>query len=221
MTRKHWRKHLKNNLLPPKYQLVSTFSPLIDKLVDIVWGSPEPRDLHRRLHSAVRRHKLSVVTFQQMRDIFSRDDVRQQCYLFLLEIWEWCVARWKPNRRSNVVFYDFVRALLPRYLGAWMANQIKSYSAGLVPGNPSDYILEVEVAPQINLGWVMIKQVDGPLSTLSVKQKYLLYLRYSKQMTILEIAGLIDQHRAKIEQEFSVINKLIEGVNDAPTRNYT
>lgn len=218
MSRKHWRKHLKNNLLPPKYQLVD-YSPLIDKLVSVALGETfEPRDLHKRFHSAVRRQKLSMIAFQA--HSFERDDLHQQCFLFLLEIWEWCTVRWKSNRRSNVVFYDFVRALLPRYLGTWMALQIKSYSAGLIPGSLSDISVEVEQVPEINLGWVMIKQTTGPLSELNVKQKYLLYLRYSKKLTIVQIAGLVDQHRAKIEAEFSAINKLI-GVKDAVTRNYT
>ena len=224
--KKHWRKYLKNNLLPPKFILIETFAPLVDKLVSVIVGEQhEPRDLYRRFHRAFNTElygtgnsSLSSLVLKTL--LSDRQDIQQQCFLYLIEIWDWCTRRWKSNRKSGVVFYDYVRALLPRYIGTWLAIQIREYSVGLHPPTLSPCNTETGPGPEVTLGWVMLS-APGPLSFLTVKQKYLLYLRYSKKLTIIQIADLIQQHRARVEKDFSVINKLIEGEQNAVTRNCT
>jgi len=226
MRKKHWRAYTSNDL-PPKSKLVELFTPLINSLVSLVLEEQVgPLDMKRRFYGAFTQafygrsdSSLSSSLLQYLCE-YSRDDLTQQCYLFLIEIWDWYSSRWRQYKSQSMVFYDYVRTLLPKYLGRYLANEIRTYTAGLVPLPLSDISMEVESLPPFKLGWVILKHSSGPLAQMTVKQKYLLYLRYSKKLTIKQISSLVRQHRAKIEQEFSVINKLI-GVSNATSRNHT
>lgn len=228
---KHWRKFIVNNLLPPKFELIEKFTPLVDKIVLIAIGQNKgPVDIYKRFQSAFREKvnigSLDVSTYvSAYRDTFGGiDDIKQQCYLYLVEIWSWCRKHWRRYQTRGTVFYDYVRSNLPRYMAIHLAHQINSYNAEM---SGQSYLLqeptyepEDPIVFHLNLSWVVIKSKDGVFSNLTTKQKYLLYLRYNRGYTIEKIALLIQQHRAKVEQEFSKLNKIL-GEYYVTTRNNT
>lgn len=223
--RKHWRAYIVNNQLPPKFELADKYKPLIEKLVLIATGqSIGPGDMYKRFKMAFgRTGDLSLQDYlSAYRDVVcDQEDLVQQCYMYLMEIWEWARTRWGRSDRS-IVFYDYVRFNLPKYLGTHLVHLINSYNAELAGQaylleEPS-YELEDPPIFHLNLSWVVLRSKDGIFSNLTTKQKYLLYLRYNRGYTIDKISSLIQQHRARVEQEFSSLNKIIGDYYHATTR---
>jgi hypothetical protein len=230
--KKHWRDHLVNNLLPARFQLVQ-YRPLIQKIVQIVAGEEiRPLDIYQRFYRSLNTKlygsgepktntPLLLKSYSTRLVSLQKEDIEQQCWLFLLELWDFYTYSWsKQGAASSTVFYDFARAQLARWVGSYVGNQIKMANAETVEQIPLLDWYEME-DPQIfkmDLGWVALKSKDGMFGHLTIKQKYLLYLRYSKELTIEEISVLVRQHRAKIEQEFSHINTILHGGQNAATR---
>lgn len=231
--KKHWRKYLANNLLPAKFQLVE-YKPLIEKIVQIARGEETyPRDIYSRFFRAL-NHKLygsgelKTATPLLLKNYSTRlialqqEDLQQQCWLFLLELWDFFTFTWSQKGSSkSTVFYDYARAQLTRWIGSYVGNQILLAEAERTGGHTpllESYEMEDPQIFKLDLGWVALKSKDGVFSKLTVKQKYLLYLRYSKELTIDEISSLVKQHRAKIEEEFSIIKRVFHGGASVATR---
>jgi hypothetical protein len=223
--KKHWRKYLVNNLLPAQFQLIQ-YKPLINTLVGIAQGELiQPKDIYSRFYRALNTKlfgsgkprvntPLLLKSYSTRLVSLQREDLEQQCWTFLLELWDFFTFTWsKQSAASTTVFYDYARAQLARWLGSYIGNQIKNSNAETIEFSPEKEYYEME-DPQIfkiDLGWVVFKHKHGLFGQLTIKQKYLLFLRYNKELTIEEIASLINQHRVKIEQEFSIINTVLHG----------
>lgn len=230
--RKHWRSYLVNNLLPARFQLVE-YKSLIDTIVNMARGNAtRPLDIYRRFYKSLTYQltgssKASVNASLILKNYSTRllslqkEDLEQQCFLYLMELWDFFTFTWnKHGAASTTVFYDFARTNLSRWMAIYVANEIKNNSVegSWAPLSLESYEMEDPQIFKLDLGWVILKTQDGRFSQLTTKQKYLLYLRWSKELTIDEISVLIKQHRAKIEQDFSLINKLLYGGQRAVTR---
>jgi hypothetical protein len=224
--KKHWREFISNNLLPAKYQLVQ-YEPLIKKITLVARGETQtPKDIYKRFIQSFRaKHKTNtpVILLKSSSKVIpslSQEDLEQQCWLYLIELWDFYTYKWnKAGAATNRVFYDFIRINLSRWLGIYVATEINKHHSEQI-GMPitESYEMELPETFKMDLGWVLLKTTDGIFSRLTTKQKYLLFLRYSKDLTIKEISSLVQQHRAKIEVEFSIINSIIFGEKNDPSR---
>lgn len=220
---KHWRQNLKQKEVPPKEELLSRFDNLIESIVDVVInGGQESSSLHFWFHKKVGGRifgftgactPLSIYMVRERIDSaanLSEEDVRQQLIVNLLEIWSFYKDKIKPGKKTRFVFYDHVRFNLIKHISTWISHQILTNTGDVLAPKFSEttYIDEPSIL-KVNLGWVLLKSNQGPLSNLTTKQKYLLYLRYSKNLTIKEISVLTKRHRASIEKDFSTINSLL------------
>jgi hypothetical protein len=223
--KKHWRDHLVNNLLPARFQLVQ-FKPLIQKIVKIISGEEiYPLDIYQRFYRSLNTKlygsgayktntPLLLKSYITRLSVLEKEEIEQQCWLFLMELWDFHTYSWsKKGAASSSVFYDLARAQLARWMGSYIGNQIKMINTETIEQIPLIDWYEMD-DPQIfklDLGWVMLKGQNNIFSCLTIKQRYLLYLRYSKELTIEEISILVQQHRARIEEEFTNINKILHG----------
>lgn len=232
---KHWR-HKLSEKVPEKDQLVPNFSRIVDSIVDIVYGrvsSSTSRYLQfwflknvSRTLLDTRSSTISTDTLLVVRELIERcahlseEDVRQQALLIVVEMWSFYREKVKPGRRTKFVFYDYVRFNLVKHIGTFVGNQLLLQMGDMeVPRFSEEAWMEDPELIDFSLGWILLKSNVGPLADMTIREKYLLYLRYGRNMTIKEIAALTKRHRASIENDFSRINKLFElGGIDVSTR---
>jgi hypothetical protein len=208
---------------PPKYELVDRYSSLVTTITDIITGEDEgPRSLSHWFYKSLswklfgQTKVCTPHTYLLIRTLidnlshFSREDIEQQAWLYLMEMWDFYVDTYKHNKVARFVFYDYVRFNLIKYMTNWVANQVHlnmaDFKAPVVSGvayvdDPQDL--------NIDLGWVILKSETGFLASLSTRQKYLIFLRYVKQMSILEISKLTQRNHKSIEKDFTAIHKVI------------
>lgn len=224
--KKHWRKYLSNNLLPARFQLLK-YKPLIEKIVSIARGEiSNPKDIYQRFNSSLSTkidlYKLgySIKEFNHLSSL-QEDDLQQQAFLYLMELWDFYTFTWrKQGSGKSRVFYDFARVNLSRWMGLYVGNEIRNkLSEDKIIITEESYELEDPSILKLDLGWVILKNKEGIFGNLTIKQKYLLFLRYTKDMSILSIAELIQQHRATVEKEFSIINTILEGDPNGNSRS--
>ena len=140
----------------------------------------------------------------------SREDIEQQAWLYLIQMWDFYADHYRHNRVARFVFYDYVRFNLIKYMATWIAHQIHlSVADTLIDNTPGITYIEDPETLDLSLGWVILKSEQGALSSLSTRQRYLIYLRYFKQLSILEIAELAQRNHKSIEKDFTAINKII------------
>lgn len=214
--KRHWRSGLKESSLPLRVELVN-YCSLIDKIVSVAVGEEvAPRDILLRFRQGFNQRSNAEMKTQDLRlliDVYrniipslDREDLAQQCYIYLLELWDFFKIKWKRNK--NKVFYDYARSYLSRWMGNYIAMEIRKYtSEDLREQEELSYEMDVEEKINLDLGWVFLYTKNGKIGKLSVKQKYLLYLRFNKDMSIVEIADLIGQHNKEVEKEFSAIKQ--------------
>lgn len=232
--RRRWRHALLTRTYPDINELPVVYKNLIGTVTDIITGKrSDPVTLHFNFYKT-----LSYKVFKQTKTWtphtllllrvlidrlphLSREDIEQQAWLYLLEMWKFYSNRRGFIRSGASLFYDYVRVNLVRYMSAWMANQILMASGDhLGPVFSEETYLDEPEEFKLSLNWVILKKDTGRLCFLSTRQKYLVFLRYAKQMTTVQIAELTHQHRATVEQDFSIIKQLI-GDHDDTTRNYS
>jgi DNA-directed RNA polymerase specialized sigma24 family protein len=143
--------------------------------------------------------------------MLSKEDIEQQAWLYLTEMWEHYVDTYKHNQVARFVFYDYVRFNLIKYMTSWVANQIHINVADYKAPN-ADGVIHMEETDELHmdLGWVILKSDSSFLSDLTVRQKYLIFLRYVKQMSILEISKLTQRNHKSIEKDFTLITRTIK-----------
>jgi hypothetical protein len=216
-----WRRNLTVRELPDSITALEQFSGLISSLLDIITGkSYVPSSLHHWFYKDLafkvfKQTKYpSVYTMLLLREridsVLDVADIKQQSKLFLLEIIEFFRAKIRPGKPTKYTLYDYVRFNLVRYLAKWIAHQILSKTMDYDFDHRVD-IVEPEDPSlfELGLGWVTLKSNQGMFGLFSTRQKYLLYLRYSKGFTIKEIASLTGRHRSLIEKDFSLVNKIL------------
>lgn len=232
---KHWRHNLKQKV-PEADQLIPKYTKLVDSIVDVVFGrvsSSTSKYLQfwflkhaTRSFLQTRESTISTNNLLVIRELIngsaylSEEDVRQQAFLILFEMWCFYRDKVKPGRQTKFVFYDYVRFNLVKHIGTFVGNQLLLQLGDMeVPQYSEEEWMDDPELIDFSLGWILLKSNVGPLAEMTVREKYLLYLRYGRNMTIKEIAALTKRHRASIENDFSRINKLFElGGIDVPTR---
>ncbi len=213
-----------NNLLPPKFYLLE-YQSLINKMIDIaLLKTQKPLDIFKLVvsgfHSKIKNSSYTDIVYQYL-EKFSVEDLQQQGFLFLLELWNHHQksSRW-TTRQEGISFYDFIRKLVPVWIGRYIANQILIWKGDKLI-DTSIQTVEL-VLPEIfkpELSWVVFKNTDKVFGRLSVKQKYYLYLKYGKDYSVEEISKLLNQHPVRISREFSIIEEIIqEGLNSGNSR---
>lgn len=218
----HWRKRQNHNQLPAKFQLVD-YSPLIDKILAVSRGDLSgPKDITTRFRQAfctkafgrkstnidltLVLHKFSTVA-PDLRE----EDLRQQCYLFLVELWTFYERRWKKHgsSRSNT-FYDYARTNLSRWMGIFVANVlIRMLSEKQIE---REQFCEQVIADSltVDLGWVFQESPEEMFRNISIQDKYLIYLRYSKSYSDQEIGLLVGSGKKQVKQQLDRICKRIQ-----------
>lgn len=219
----YWRRHLVTKELPSRDELLPQFTKLINTITDVITGrSSTPLSLHywffkrvgsRVLGSSPVSFPYTVTLCRERIDSIpnlSEDDIRQQAILYLFEMWNFYKDKIKPGKKTKFVFYDYVRFNLIKYMAVWVSHQILQNTGDALAPRFSD-ITYMDEPDDLDFGlsWVMLKSNHGILAELSTRQKYLIYLRYTKGMTIKEIAALTQRHRALIEKDFSEINTVL------------
>ena len=220
---KGWRKKLLTQELPSQEELLPKFSNLIDQIVDIVVGrSSRSTFLHFWFYKTVSYKVLGKTkgwtpqTYMIIRERIgsisniSEEDIRQQVTLYLFEMWEFYRNKIKPGKKTRFVFYDYVRFNLIKHTASWISTQILTSTGDILAPVFSDVMyMEEPDDLDFSLSWVMLKSNQGVLSELTIRQKYLVFLRYIKSMKITEIANLTGRHRSLIEKDFSQINQIL------------
>lgn len=222
--RKHWRKKIEKNLLPARADLLQ-YSSLLDKITQVAIGNTvDPLDITRRFYRAANTKTkcLSIeVTPSVVRELtLEEEEIKQQCWLYLVELWDFWSYTWKKTgKKATTIFYDYVRANLSRWIGSYVGLEIaRKAGESMTDTEIQEYEMEDPRIFNLDLGWVMLQSKDGIFSNLTIKQKYLLYLRYNKEMKNSLIVGLLNSNLSKVEQEFSTINKVLNGERNATTR---
>lgn len=218
--KKHWRQYISNNLLPARYQLID-LKPLVTKIASVASGKARnPKDIYLRFTRAVGPYmpnNLSQTVKEEL--LLTQEDIEQQCFLYLMELWDFFTFTWsKRGRKGTTVFYDFARANLSRWIGVYIKNLIVNKNAENITSElylPDIYEMEDPEIFKLDLNWVTIGSTQGVFANLTVKQKYLLFLRYTEKLSIMEISELIQQHHVLVEREFSKINTTLHGVYNA------
>jgi hypothetical protein len=216
--KKHWRSKLQAASFPADIK-ATQFKTLIESIVQVARGNTiTPRDILLRFNQGFKK-KINLLYKQEEiglliqvhRDsicTISEEDLSQQCYLYLIELWEFYKIKWK--KRTNKIFYDYARSYLSRWMGYYVGQEIEKYlSQGYIEKLESVYSIEEREITNLSLGWVFLKTNEGKFKDLNIKQKYLLYLRFNKDLSIKEISGLINQHNKDVEKELSVIKKIL------------
>lgn len=215
--RRHWRKKLNEPSFPAKIKS-SEFEALINKIVDVARReSLEPKDILFRFNQGFRKkagasfrtEEIGIIINIYKDNICSldREDLIQQCYLYLIELWDFYKIKWR--NKTKKVFYDFARTFLSRWVGYYVGSEISKH---LAQGNiEKSEVIDFEEKEEINLnlGWVFLRSKEGKLKELNIKQKYLLYLRFNKELTNKAISELIGQHIKDVEKEFSNIKTIL------------
>lgn len=232
--KKNWRRYIVNGMPPARYELPDRYENLLTTITNIILGKTnKPKTLHfvfyKTLSYKVFRQTKAWTphTYLLLRTLIdklphiSRDDIYQQAWLYLMEMWDFYASRYNHNKKTCFVFYDYVRFNLIRYMSSWMANQILM---GVADNTGPVFLEETWMDDpeeiHLDLNWVIVQSSNGKLGLLSTRQKYLVFLRYVKQMTILDISGLTRRHRSAIEEDFSIINHLLGiGGNHANSRH--
>jgi hypothetical protein len=222
---RHWRESKSN--LPDQTALVD-YIPLIRKIVSVARGEARrPRDIYSRFKGSFSikyfgpNSNSRVNPFEIIREYrdsiqsLSREDLEQECFYFLLELYDFYKLRWKTT--NNRAFYDYARIYLTQWLAKYIALEIKKY---LAEEQETQYISEESYSAEeteilkLDINWVFLKLKDGIFSRLSVKQKYMLYLRYTKELQNEDISKLMSWNKAKLEQEFANIKHILRGSYD-------
>lgn len=231
--KKYWRDYVVNGMPPPMYELRERYSSLISKLVDIITGeSLSPSSLHfwfyKRLSYQLFGQTVSWTphTLTLSRELINntpsldKEEIEQQCWLFLIEIWAFYVDTYRHDKEHKFVFYDYARFHLVRYISDWVSKQIL-LSVGDVnsPVFSDEYWIEDPDLFKVNLGWIVLRSQDSRIKSLSVSQKYLLYLKHGKQLSVDEICSLTKRNKSAINEDLAHINKTIKGAMNEPSRN--
>lgn len=211
---KSWRKYLRNNLLPPRFALVDNYSDLINNICQIAIGkSKTPKSIYEDVLAGFMAKSNSSLlnTKPQL------EDIKQQCYVYLMEIWTWYLDKWRRNSRyKRIQFYDYIREKIPKLIGNYLGRESRREKSEYQW--PNDLIVQPEnsLSYELNLQWVTTR--DGLFKQLSIQQRYLLYLYFNQEMSINEIAIL---NRQQIEQVKSELKKILRilGVKDVITWN--
>lgn len=226
MMGRNWRD---NNVVKKPGSNIETlkqFSGLINSIKEIILGiSTEPSSLHFWFYKSLSYQvfgqtkawtPLTLTILRERIDNISnlnQEDIEQQINLYLLEMHNFYSKRLKSGKKSKFTFYDFIRFNLIKYMSKWVGHQILlSTGDHFAPDitKEIDYPAEDFTLLKLDLGWVMLKSNQGIWGFLSVRQKYLIYLRYNKGLTILEISDLVHRHRASVEKEFMEINQVLD-----------
>jgi hypothetical protein len=223
--KKSWRHFIVNGMPPPRYELIDRYSNLIETVTDIVTNEAQgPKSLSHWFYKSLswklfgqtkvctpHTYILIRVLINELPEL-SREDIEQQAWLYLMEMWNFYVDNYRHNKAVRFVFYDYIRFNLVKYMSNWIANQIKISTADSKANFVSD-VTYIEEPKDINvdLGWVILQSDTGFLSELSVRQKYLIFLRYVKELSIMEISDLMQRNHKSIEKDFTAINKLLNG----------
>lgn len=135
----------------------------------------------------------------------SKEDVYQEALISLLDCYHKYIAK---MRRCTFTVYLLIH--VPRYLAKVISENIKIEKGdSYCPTFSEEYWMDEPERLSINLAWVTLKEKGGVFSTLTTFQKYLLYLRYNKGMTVKEISGLTGRNLKLLELDFGYINKLL------------
>lgn len=215
------------NLLVPRFRLTE-YENFVTKLSDLATGkqvtskkmkayfdkgfSSKMRHLHpTRGATYCSLHLLQVYT--TVIPELSEEDVRQQVRLYIVELWNFMVGRWSSF--NHYTFYKYLLTKVSNWIGKWMASKIQSYWHGMQgTGEEPTTFIDEDLAVELNLGWTMLQERYGLFRGMSLHQKYMLYLRYTKDLTNGQIAELIGICIDKVNKNFMVINKKLRENRD-------
>lgn len=227
--RKSWRHYIVNGMPPPRYELTERYGNLVSTITDIITDEqPGPKSLtywfyknlswklFSQTKASTPHTHLLIRTLIDSLPHLAREDIEQQAWLYLMEMWTFYVDTYKHNKVARFVFYDYVRFNLIKYMTNWIAHQVQLNVVDTKAPNVDQavYMKDPE-GIKLDLGWVILKSETSFLSSLTTRQKYLIFLRYVKQMSILEIAKLTQRNHKSIEKDFAIINKATGGLHES------
>lgn len=218
---KHWRKSTNKTLLPLDETGLLVYRETVKKLVNIARGQTrKPAHLYnifiRAFNTVLFKKGNSLVDSTELLNRYStviqdlsEENLEQQCYLFLIELWNFLQYRWKfRSRKYKTVFYDTVRSTLPRWLGRFIAKLVQSNIADQHYMNQY-HISELQDSElneiEINLKWVTLKNTYSIFKMLSVKEKYLLYLRYERGFKVKDISLMLKRNIGLLSKDYQRI----------------
>lgn len=140
----------------------------------------------------------------------SEEDIQQEINELLLEFHIKYLAK-----KQRVRFTWYILGNLSRRLAERIAKVIREEKADkFYPVFSEETWMEEPITFSMNLGWTTIKSKEGLFKLLTTFQKYLLFLRYNRNMTIPQISKFLGRNVKLIELDFMTVNKLIDGVKD-------
>jgi hypothetical protein len=208
--KKHWRRSSSKTRINPESSIVSTYSGTIEKIIDIATGTTVgPRHLFTIFNRSIKLILGSSITKEQLNRYstviqeLSREDLKQQCYLYLIELWNFFKVKW--SNRSNkypTVFYDVIRSTLPRWIGRYVGKLILAAEAEQRVDKVDGITEPIQAQIDIDLSWIMLNDKESMFNFLSISDRYKLYLRYWKRFKVSEVSELLNRNIDLVSKDY-------------------
>ena len=147
-----------------------------------------------------------VISPYKLYIFLDKEDIRQQIYTNYL--------KFKSDFKSNTPQFSMISYIVSRTIWEIRDWIVKQYSSKYVPGAEwmeKGITKEEEDSFKVDIYFLIRGNTTQPFSLLNAYERYILYLRYGKEMTIQEMAGLIQKSKPTIRKHIKyVIDKLGE-----------
>lgn len=180
-----------------------------NEIVDLVWNTYLRRHTNPQKPHLVKLKKELLSSIRRYWNTYTldREDIEQE--LRLLE--RKYLQSFSKKRRKHTL-KEFVLQCCIFGMRTWFHQQLSSVSHGVESPMPVETcVLEF----QLDLRFLLHGTDYWPLCNLSPYERYLIFLRFKEDKSIVEIAYIVQKHREVISKQLrSILNRLRSEINE-------
>lgn len=180
-----------------------------EEIVDLVWNIYNKRPVfpeHTHLR-ALKDHLLESQRKHSNNFVIQKEDVSQQLSL----LWLGYEKKWK-QKQTHVSLRHYLIQCSPFGMRTWFNRQISVPLHGTPPTPSETRTSEF----QLDLGFLRDGTSYWPLCNLSPYERYLIFLKFSEDKSIVEMTYTVQRHREVVSKQLrQILNRLRSEINES------